>query len=47
MNTQPYEYTHAHHISMSIFKRLSQFDLKIYEVGYQKYLTVNRNVVFH
>jgi hypothetical protein len=47
MNTQPYEYTHAHHISMSIFERLSQFYLEIYEVGQQKCLTVDRNVVFH
>jgi hypothetical protein len=34
MNIQSYEYMHVHHISMSIFERLSQFDFEIYEVGH-------------
>jgi hypothetical protein len=29
----PYEYTHVHHTSMSIIKRLGRLDLEIYEVG--------------
>jgi hypothetical protein len=31
-------------LSLDIFKRLSQFDLNIYEVGHQKRLTVDENV---
>jgi hypothetical protein len=35
-------YTHI--IPMSTSERLNWLDLKIYEVGHQKYLTVDRDV---
>jgi hypothetical protein len=44
MITHIYECTHVHHISMSIFERLSQFDLEIHEVGHQKRFTVDGNI---
>jgi hypothetical protein len=47
MSIHPYEYTHAHHIPMSTFERLSRFDLKIHEVGHQECLAVDGDVVFH
>jgi hypothetical protein len=34
-------------ISIDIFKRLSQLDLEIYEVGHQERLAVDRNVASH
>jgi hypothetical protein len=36
MSTYFYEHTHEHPTSMSIFKRLSQFDLEIHEVSHQE-----------
>jgi hypothetical protein len=47
MSIHSYEYTYAHHILMSIFERLSQFDLKIHKVGHQKRLTVDGDVASH
>jgi hypothetical protein len=47
MSTHPYEYTHVHHTSMSNFERLSRLDLKIYEVGHQERLAVDRDIVSH
>jgi hypothetical protein len=38
---------YAHPIFMNIFKRLSRFDLEIYEVGHQERLAVNGDVVSH
>jgi hypothetical protein len=34
MNTYPYEYMHAHTISLNTSERLSRFDLEIYKVGH-------------
>jgi hypothetical protein len=34
MIVYPYEHMYAHPIPMSIYERLSQFDLEIYEVGH-------------
>jgi hypothetical protein len=45
MSTHPYEYIHP--TLMSIFEILSWFGLKIHEVGYQKCLAVDEDVVSH
>jgi hypothetical protein len=45
MITHPYEYIHP--TFMSIFEILSWLDLKIHEVGYQKRLAVDEDVVSH
>jgi hypothetical protein len=39
-----YEYIHTHPIHMSIFKRLSQIDLKIHEVGHQEHIVIDKYV---
>jgi hypothetical protein len=44
MSIHPYKHMHTHFIPMSTSKRLSQLDIEIYEVGYQDYLAVDRNV---
>jgi hypothetical protein len=41
------EYTHIYHTLMINFKKLSQFDLEIYEVSQQKHLTVDGDVASH
>jgi hypothetical protein len=45
MITHPYEHMHAHYILMIISKRLSRFDFEIYEVGHQKCLAVDEDVI--
>jgi hypothetical protein len=47
MITYPYEHTYVHPISMSIFKRLTQFDLEIYKVGHQEHFAVDGDVSSH
>jgi hypothetical protein len=47
MNTHSYKYMYAHPNHMSISKKLSRFNLEIYEIGHQKHLTVNRNIASH
>jgi hypothetical protein len=47
MSTHPYEYTHAHLTSMSIFEKLSRLDFEIHEVGNQERLAVDGDVVSH
>jgi hypothetical protein len=47
MITYIYKYMHAYLIYMNTSERLSRFNLKIYEVGHQERLTVDRNVAFH
>jgi hypothetical protein len=47
MSTHPYEYTYAHPTPVSTSERLSQLDLKIYEVGHQEYLVVDGDVTSH
>jgi hypothetical protein len=47
MSTHSYKYTHTHSILMITSERLSRIDLEIHEVGHQKRLTVNRDIVFH
>jgi hypothetical protein len=41
MSTYLYEHTHAHFTCMTIFERLSWFDLEIHEVGHQERLAVD------
>jgi hypothetical protein len=41
MSTYPYENTYAHFTRMTIFERLSWFDLEIHEVGHQKRLAID------
>jgi hypothetical protein len=40
-----YSYEHTCPISMSIFKRLNRFDLKIHEVDHQEYIAVDKDDV--
>jgi hypothetical protein len=40
-STHPYKHTYAQHIHMSTFKRLSQLDLEIHEVGHQERIVVD------
>jgi hypothetical protein len=47
MSTHFYEHMHAHPIFMSIFERLSQFDLEIHNIDHQECLTVDRNIISH
>jgi hypothetical protein len=47
MSTQPYKYTHAHPTPISTFKRLSQLDLEIYEVGHQERIVTDENITSH
>jgi hypothetical protein len=47
MSTYLYEYTHAHPITMSTSKKLSQFDLKIHEVAHQERIAIDGDVVCH
>jgi hypothetical protein len=47
MRTNPYEYTYADPISMSISEKLSRLDFEIHEVGYKERLAVNENVISH
>jgi hypothetical protein len=47
MSTHPYEHTHAHPTSMSIFERLSRLDLEIHKVGHQERITVDGDVASH
>jgi hypothetical protein len=46
-STHPCKYNHAHPTPMSTFKRLSQLDLEIHEVGHQDRLAVDGDVVSH
>jgi hypothetical protein len=34
-------------ISMNTFERLSRFNLKIYDIGHQEYIGVDRDVASH
>jgi hypothetical protein len=47
MSTQLYEHMHVHPIPMSTFKRLSQLNLEIYEVGHQERIAVDGDVASH
>jgi hypothetical protein len=47
MVTHLYEHTHVHPIPMSTFKRLSQLDLEIHEVGQQERIAVDGNAASH
>jgi hypothetical protein len=47
MSTHLYKYTHVHSTSMSTSERLTQLDLKIYEVGHQEQLAVDGDIMFH
>jgi hypothetical protein len=47
MITYFYEYIYIYFISMSIFKRLSRFDLEIHKVGHQGDLVVNGDIISH
>jgi hypothetical protein len=42
-----YRLIHVYPIYMNTSKRLSWFDLEIYEVSHQKRLIINRDVVSH
>jgi hypothetical protein len=42
-----YEYIHTHLIHISIFKKLSRIDLKIYEVGHQERIIIDKYVTSH
>jgi hypothetical protein len=44
MSTHPYKYTYTQIIHMSIFKRLSRFDIEIHEVGHQERLIIDGDV---
>jgi hypothetical protein len=45
MITYPYEYMYVHLTSISTFTRLTQFDLKIHEVGHQECLAVDGDII--
>jgi hypothetical protein len=47
MITHLYKYMCTHPILISIFKRLSQINLKIYEFNHQERLAIDGNVIFH
>jgi hypothetical protein len=47
MNIHIYKYTYTYHILMSTFEILSRFDIEIHEVGHQKRLAINRDIVSH
>jgi hypothetical protein len=47
INIYLYKHTHKHSISMSTFKRLSQFNLKIHKIGHQECIAVNRDITSH
>jgi hypothetical protein len=47
MSIHLYEHMYAHHIPMSISKRLSRLDLQIHKIGHQEHITVDRDVVSH
>jgi hypothetical protein len=45
ISTHTYQCIHVYPILMINFKKLSQFDLEIHEVGYHERPTVNRDIV--
>jgi hypothetical protein len=45
--TYIYKYIHTHIIYMNTSERLSQFNLKIYEVGHYECFVVDGNIIFH
>jgi hypothetical protein len=47
MITHLYKYICAHPISMSTFKRLSQFDLEIHKVGHQERIAIDDDIGSH
>jgi hypothetical protein len=47
MITHIYEYTYVYPISISIFKRLSRFDVKIHKVDHQNRLAIDGDVASH
>jgi hypothetical protein len=44
MSIHPYEYMHAHSITMSTSERLNRLDLEIHEVGHQDRLAIDGDV---
>jgi hypothetical protein len=44
MSTYFYEHTYVYPISMSTFKILSWFDVKIHEVSHKKHLVIDRDI---
>jgi hypothetical protein len=47
LETHHAQHTYAHTTSMSTFKKLSQLDLEIHEVGHQEHLTIDGDVTSH
>jgi hypothetical protein len=47
MNTHSYKYTHAYHIPITTYEKLSRLDLEIHEVSHQECLIVDGDVTFH
>jgi hypothetical protein len=47
IHTISHQYEYTHPISISIFKRLSQLDLEIYEIDHQERIAVDRDVASH
>jgi hypothetical protein len=42
-----YKYMYLYSILMIISKKLDRLDLEIHEIGYEKHLTIDRDVAYH